>query len=108
MRLGTWNVRSLWRSGSLTTAARELARYELDLLDVQAVSWDKGGAVRSGDYIFFYAKGKENHQLGPGFFVHHKIVSALKRLEFVSDRMSQFVVVSVLLHIFKSRTCAAP
>ena len=46
--------------------------------------------------------------MGSGFFVHHKIVSALKRVEFVSDRMSQFVVVSVLLHIFKSRTCAPP
>jgi hypothetical protein len=26
--LGTWNVRSLYRAGSLTTAARELARYK--------------------------------------------------------------------------------
>ena len=25
--LGTWNVRSLYRAGSLTTVARELARY---------------------------------------------------------------------------------
>jgi hypothetical protein len=27
--LGTWNVRSLYRVGSLTAAARELARYKL-------------------------------------------------------------------------------
>jgi len=26
--LGTWNVRSLYRAGSLTAAARELARYK--------------------------------------------------------------------------------
>jgi len=33
---GTWNVRSQYRSGSLTAAAaRELARYKLDLMDVQ-------------------------------------------------------------------------
>jgi hypothetical protein len=30
MRFGIWNVRSLYSSGSLTTAARELARYKLD------------------------------------------------------------------------------
>jgi hypothetical protein len=29
--LGTWNVRNLYRAGSLTVAARELARYKLDL-----------------------------------------------------------------------------
>ena len=37
MRFGTWNVRSLYRAGSLmgaaaAAAARELARYKLDLV----------------------------------------------------------------------------
>jgi hypothetical protein len=32
MRFGTWNVRKLYRSGSLTTPARELARYKLNLV----------------------------------------------------------------------------
>ena len=65
--LGTWNVRSLYRTGSLTTAARELARYKLDLVDVQEIRRDKGGTVRAGDYNFFYGKGNENHQLVTGF-----------------------------------------
>jgi len=30
MRFGTWNVRSLYRAGSLKTVASELARYKLD------------------------------------------------------------------------------
>ena len=30
--LGTWNVRSLYTAGSLMAAARELARYKLDLV----------------------------------------------------------------------------
>jgi len=37
MRFGTWNIRRLYRSGSLTTVARELARYKLDLFRVQDV-----------------------------------------------------------------------
>jgi hypothetical protein len=34
-RFGTWNVRSLCRQTSITSVARELARYKLDLLGVQ-------------------------------------------------------------------------
>jgi hypothetical protein len=29
IRFGTWNVRSLYRSGSLKTVARELGKYKL-------------------------------------------------------------------------------
>jgi hypothetical protein len=38
--LGTWNVRSLYRAGSLTAAARELARYKTDLQEVGGVGGD--------------------------------------------------------------------
>jgi hypothetical protein len=58
----------------------ELARYELYLVGVQEVRWDNKGTVRAGDYIFFYGKGNEYYQLGTVFFVHHRIVSAIKRV----------------------------
>ena len=60
MIFGTWNVRRLYRAGSITAAARELARYKLDLLGVQRVRWVKGGTVRAGNCNFFYGKGNEN------------------------------------------------
>jgi len=53
MSFGTWDVRSMYRSGSLTAAARELGRYKLDLVVVQEVTWDKEGTIRAGDYNFF-------------------------------------------------------
>jgi hypothetical protein len=43
MKFGTWNVRSLYRSGSLKTVSGELAKYKLDFEGVQVVRWDKGG-----------------------------------------------------------------
>jgi hypothetical protein len=50
---------------------------------VQKVRWDKGGTVSAGDYNFFCEKGKENVPLGRRFFIHHKILLAVKRVEFV-------------------------
>jgi hypothetical protein len=46
---------------------------------VQEVRWDKGGTVRAG-------------VLRTGFFVHYRIVSAVKRVEFVSHRLSYIVL----------------
>jgi len=80
IRFGTWNVRNLYRAGSLTAAARELARYKLDLVGAQGVRWDKESRVRAGDYNFLYGKANEYHQLGTGYFVHHRIVLAVKRV----------------------------
>ena len=51
MKFGTWNIRSLYRSKSFTTVAREFARYKLGLLVVQQGRWDKGSTVRVG---FFF------------------------------------------------------
>ena len=42
MRFGTWSVRSLCRSGSLTTVTRELARYKSDLVALLEVRWVMG------------------------------------------------------------------
>jgi hypothetical protein len=63
MRFGTWNVRSLYRSGLFPTVARDLARQKLGLVGVQEIGRDKGGTVRAGDCIFSVER-KENHQLG--------------------------------------------
>jgi hypothetical protein len=66
MRFGTWKVRSLYRTGSLTTVATELGKCKLDLVGVQEVRWEKGGTKRAEDYTFFYGQGNGDHQ-GQGF-----------------------------------------
>jgi hypothetical protein len=43
--------------------------------------------VRAADYNFFYGKRKENNQLGTDILVHHTILSTVKTVEFIRDRM---------------------
>jgi exonuclease III len=67
MRFGTWNVRSLYRAGSLRTVAEEISKYKLDLVGIQEVRWDGGGTEPAGEYTFFCGKGNENYEFGRFF-----------------------------------------
>jgi hypothetical protein len=48
---------------------------------------------------FSTKNGKENYELGTGFFVHKRIISAVKRVQFVSDRMSYIILRGRWCHI---------
>ena len=86
MRFGIWNVRSVSGAGSPTAAAREFSRYKLDLVGVMEFRWDKGATVRAGIIIFSMKKGRKS--FWNRIFVHHRMVSALEGVQFVSDRLS--------------------
>jgi hypothetical protein len=56
MRFGIWNIRTLYRAGSLIPSSREITRYQLDLVGVQEVRWNRGGTASVG-IIHFSREG---------------------------------------------------
>jgi exonuclease III len=83
MRFGTWNVKSLYRVGAIRSVVGELEKYKLDLVGVQEVRWEGDGYQAVDNYTFY---------LRTGFFIHNRIISAVIRGEFVSDKMSYIIL----------------
>jgi hypothetical protein len=77
MRFGTWNVRSMYRAGSLRAVGEEISKYKLDLVGVE-VRWDGGCTERAGEYAFFLERGMKIMNLVQVFFVHKRIISAVR------------------------------
>jgi hypothetical protein len=51
MTFSTWNVRSMYRAGSLRAVGERISKYELDLVGVQEVRWEGGGTESAGEYM---------------------------------------------------------
>ena len=61
-------------------------------MGVHEVRWDKKWQCKRKGLYFFLRKRKLKSSIGNRIFVHHRIVSAIKREEFVSDRMTYIVL----------------
>jgi hypothetical protein len=91
MRVGTWNVRSLYRAGAYKELMREVERYELDIVAIQESRWTGQGEISGGKHILYYG-GADKHSLGTGFVINKKLVPAICDVQFVNDRLSFLVM----------------
>jgi hypothetical protein len=55
---GTWNIRSLYSTGSPMKVSQELSKCELDLVGVQEARWEGGGTGQATEYILLMRKGE--------------------------------------------------
>jgi hypothetical protein len=65
-----------------------MAKNNLDLVAVQEVTWVGYGSQPEDNYMFSYGNGKACHQLGMCYFVRKGIISAVKRVAFINNKMS--------------------
>jgi hypothetical protein len=68
-RIGTWNVRTLYRGGKLENLKKEMEQNGVSVMGVSEVRWKGLGEIHSGDYTVYYSGGEKSER-GVTIVVH--------------------------------------
>ncbi|XP_056022503.1 craniofacial development protein 2-like [Ostrea edulis] len=90
-RIGAWNVRTLYQSGKCQQLAREMYRYNIEILGISEVRWNTSGmtTLPSGHTIIYSGNPSKDdpHDKGVGFMLTKKATRALLEWNPVSSRI---------------------
>ena len=84
VRIGTWNVRTLWQTGKYQIMKHVLEAYKYDVIGLCEVRWTNHGEIDGGEMIW---SGGETHERGVGMILSEKAKKALKGYCPVDDRL---------------------
>lgn len=89
---GTWNIRTLYKTGSALSLTKEIEKYGIKLLDLQEVRWEEAGNAKISQTTIFNGKSEKGHQLGTGFAVHESIIHTVKNFKDINPRISTITI----------------
>ena len=69
--IGTWNVRSM-NQGKLEMVKQEMARVNIDILEISELKWTGMGEFNSDDHIYYY--GQESLRINERAIIVNKRV----------------------------------
>ena len=89
LKIGTWNVLSLYRAGYAKTLIEEINKYDIDIMAVQETRWTGEGECKMGNYTILYSGRKDGiHREGVGFCISNKVYRAVESFNPVNERIA--------------------
>ena len=76
MTIGTWNVRSV-NQGKLEVVKQEMARVNVDILEISELKWIGMGEFNSGDHYIYYCGQESLRRNGVAIMVNKRVRNAL-------------------------------
>jgi len=86
LKIGTWNVRSLFMKGKLQNVIQEAESMHVDIMGICETRWTGVGDVNVNGWRFVYSGG-ESHHHGVGLLLHESVGKCVKGFWPVSDRV---------------------
>ena len=91
LRLGTWNVRTMYEQGRCAQVVKEMKRYNLSILGVSEMRWNTFGSLRTatGETILYSGNPNEDdqHVKEVGLILSRSAADSLLAWEPVSERV---------------------
>ena len=66
MKVGNWNIRTLYRSGNVAQAAQEMSRKGIDIISISETYWMGKDQFQLADGETFIYSGREDNNHGEG------------------------------------------
>ena len=76
LRIGTWNIRTLYQAGKLDNLLLEMVDLKMDILGIVETRWTENGVIRKDNYTMIYSGG-QNHQYGVGIVMANNIAQSM-------------------------------
>jgi len=86
IKIGTWNVRTLYQSGKLENVKQEMTRLGVNILGVCETRWKNTGDFVSGEHRMIYSGG-ETHERGVGLILDKERAKCVQGYLQLSDRV---------------------
>jgi hypothetical protein len=75
--MSVWNVRNLFRAGTLKNLIQELKKYKLNVAAVQEIWWKGNDIFDSDDYTVCYSGSNDRSTFETCFLVHKKLKDSI-------------------------------
>ncbi|XP_048735691.2 craniofacial development protein 2-like [Ostrea edulis] len=88
-RVGCWNVRTLYQTGKLAQAVREMEYYKIELLGISETRWAGNGTkqLMSGHQILYSGRSNSHHNSGVAIITSKEVHRSLLAWKPVSERI---------------------
>ena len=87
LRIGTWNVRTMYQLGKFANVEREMRRLTVDIMGVSEVRWTGAGSVDLEEGGCFIYSGGDAHMHGVGVMLSRTVSCSLVGYYAVSERV---------------------
>ena len=85
LKIGTWNVRTLFQAGKLDNLVQEFDSLKLDILGIAETHWTESGIIQKEEHTIIYSGGEE-HRRGVGIMLNRKTANCLMGYWPISER----------------------